>query len=129
MSGAMDHDNANKYRLKYKIEVKHGEFTKSEVMHSGDNFGGCDALFVASILKSDKDFNVVFFGVNELGIAMDLADEFKVWTLLSARLLQSQLPDAMKKIASDAHESVMKLIQAGNVPEKFILDSDSKSVH
>lgn len=115
-----------RYKVKYKIDTKYGDFTKDEIIKSGENFGGADALFCASILRqSDKSIDCVFFSLNELGGAMEPIDEFKIWTLFTARLASvSNLPPALKSPLVEVFNKIQNTLQADKGGELFISHQD-----
>lgn len=91
---------SRKYKLKYLLDMKAGEFTKDELK---PDEGATDALLIASILYPEDGSLSVHF-VSRDGRAgntdlCELADIewFMVWSMLTARLARSETLSPQKK--------------------------------
>jgi len=105
----------HKYKLKYDLDTKVGEFTKEEL--EKDDAGGTDALILVSLLyPEDGSFSTYFTtydGRNE-GKNLEDIEIFKFWSMLSKRLSESNTLSVKKKeIASMAFEMVRVVILEG----------------
>lgn len=88
------------YRLSYSFEADAGHFTKEQLKASGR--GGTDAWLFASILyPADGSLSVQFAsrdGRSESGKDdLDDTEWFKVWSMLTSRLAQSETLSAAKR--------------------------------
>lgn len=98
------------YKLKYGFKFETGDFTKAELGADG----GADALVVASIVRPPDGSLSLAFLSKEGSTGEEVSDSelFKVWALLAARLLESDIDGGRRKILEAAHESVRKMVTA-----------------
>jgi hypothetical protein len=104
---------AQKYHLSYYAQ-SHPEGVTAEFFHDSEHkLGGCDAVFIASLLyPPDGSYSCYFLGLDGR-TDTELPDKewFKVWMMLSKRLSVSEtLPEGRKELCKITYEALTKLI-------------------
>ncbi len=77
----------HKYKTKYNLESKAGEFTSEEIKK--ESAGGCDAfIFFSLIFPEDGSYSQTFFSFDGRNKGMDLNsnDLWKVWAMMTKNL-------------------------------------------
>jgi len=99
------------YRIRYS--VKPGEFAKADIP-AGD--GGCDAILVASIVRSSEgSVSYAFLSRDgETGSPLSVVEQFKAWSMLAHELAEDpELSERKRAIARDAFERVRAIVLGG----------------
>ena len=97
-----------KYKMKYNLDNKAGEYTKEQLIESGD--GGCDAfIFVSMLFPPNGSFSCVVMGRDgrkESG-ELDDIDMHRVWLSMASHLSESKnIPDFHRFLAKQAFKSM-----------------------
>ncbi len=81
----------HKYKTKYNLISKAGEFTSEEIRKEG--IGGCDAFIIFSLIfPEDGSYSQTFFsfdGRNE-GKKLNPNDLWKVWAIMTKNLIDQK---------------------------------------
>lgn len=97
----------HKYKVRYDIEMKVGEFTKDELM--AENKSGTDALLYFSLLyPEDGSFSLLFNSIDgRTGKELDSNELFKVWSMLGHSLSNSKtLSEGKRELCKSVHEII-----------------------
>lgn len=99
----------HKYKLKYKLDMDAGEFSKEDLTNDPSDVGGTDALILFSLLyPEDGSFSSLMITKDgRSGEVTELDDNevFKVWSMLAHRLAESKtLSKNKKEFASQVFE-------------------------
>lgn len=101
---------SRKYKIKYKMEF--GEFTAEELKKEKD-IGACDEILVCSKLAI-KDGAASYLFLHRKGhkdVEMDATDLFKIWSMLSAEILQrDDVINWHREILAESFDKVRKKI-------------------
>ncbi len=117
------------FKVKYKITAEHGQFTAKDIVTSGENFGAADALLVCSLLREgEMGLKALFFSLDWHGSPLGPVDEFKVWTFLTHRLLNSALPDQFRGILSKYEKEISDILRKGGISEEELENFISSDV-
>ena len=111
----------DRYLLKYKIEIEQNKdgFTKEEIIKDGQDFGGCDALMLVSILRDNKEphngaKSMVFVtrdGSKDREEEIPNTEVFQIMHHLARYSMdQVDLPQWQRDIAKETHEKIKETV-------------------
>lgn len=121
------------YHLSYSLRAHPEGISKEQVQAEGVGgtvVGGCDALFVTSILfPPDGSYSALFGGLDgRTGKELDDHEWFKVWMFLAKRLSESKtLDEGRKDIAGITYEMLSQALFGS--PPTDCMDPECTVVH
>ena len=102
-----------RYRLKYKVDWAAGNWTKEEILASGDGHGGADALVLISIITPEDGgySQMVVSHDGRTNKALTPRDLWKAWLLLAARLKEDpKLDEWRRTFAAATFDTAMETL-------------------
>lgn len=127
---------SHKYKLKYKLDMEVGEFTRKEMydaFQEDNEVGATDALMFASMLyPEDGSLSVQFMGFDgRSGNLKQLEDIelFKVWQMLCHQLSNSKtLDEGQRHFTQGVFETIKEIVadSKNSKPDLHVVDNKDK---
>lgn len=107
----------SRWGIRYEVEAKPGGWTKAELVASGPNTGGADALIIISVMRMNEtgepwkgQTSSNLFSVGPDGKPLSDEEIFQEWTLMAHGFTQSKgLAESQRRVAFEAVQKIREM--------------------